>query len=278
VPAGPQPRRSCRTPRRSSSGSSPSPSSTGSSRPRSCPKMEAMYAERAAAIEGGMQQAEEAQAEARLRWRSTTPSSPTRAPRPTRSARTLVSRVRRSSRRCVPRPRPRPPASSESAKRQIEAERQQAVVQLRQEVGTPVDRPWPARSSASRLRRRGAPEGHRRPLPRRARGRRRSRREGRLPGGSGRLMRGSSRGGRRGAGGASTPPWRRGRPGPLGRGPLRDDAVVDGNASLRRALADPSREPAAKQGLARAVFGRQGRRGHHRAGRPRRRAALVRRA
>ena len=32
-------------------------------------------------------------------------------------------------------------------------------------------------------------------------------------------------------------------------------AVVDGNASLRRALADPSREASDKQGLARALFG-----------------------
>ncbi|MFQ6170081.1 F0F1 ATP synthase subunit delta [Oryzobacter sp. R7] len=32
-------------------------------------------------------------------------------------------------------------------------------------------------------------------------------------------------------------------------------AVVDGNASLRRALADPSRDAADKQGLARALFG-----------------------
>ena len=42
--------------------------------------------------------------------------------------------------------------------------------------------------------------------------------------------------------------------------PLADElfavtAVVDGSASLRRALADPSREAAEKQGLARAVFG-----------------------
>jgi F-type H+-transporting ATPase subunit delta len=42
--------------------------------------------------------------------------------------------------------------------------------------------------------------------------------------------------------------------------PLADElfavtAVVDGNASLRRALADPSRGTTEKQGLARAVFG-----------------------
>ena len=59
---------------------------------RVVPKMEQLYEERAAAIEGGMKQAEEAQAEA--------------------------TRI------------------TESAKRQVEAERQQAVVQLRQEVGT----------------------------------------------------------------------------------------------------------------------------------------------
>ena len=81
---------------------------------------------------------------------------------------------------------------TEAAKRQVEAERQQAVVQLRQEVGTlSTD---PREQDRRRVARgRGPPERHRRPLPRRARGRRGQAREGR-PRGSGRLMRGSSRG------------------------------------------------------------------------------------
>ena len=99
------------------------------------PKMEASSHD-AAAIEGGMKQAEEAQAQAQAALEQYKPSSRTLAPRRTRSVRTLARAG------CVDRPEMRGQAQAEasriteSAKRQIDAERQQAVVQLRQEVGT----------------------------------------------------------------------------------------------------------------------------------------------
>ena len=74
------------------------------------PNIERAYEERRAAIEGGMKQAEEAQAQAQAALQSYEAQLA--------EARAEATRI------------------TESAKRQIEAERQQAVVQLRQEVGT----------------------------------------------------------------------------------------------------------------------------------------------
>jgi F-type H+-transporting ATPase subunit b len=100
------------------------------------PKMEAMYEERAAAIEGGMAQAEEAQAEARAALEKYTAQLA--------EARTEANGIRESAREqgasIVAEMRSQAQSEAaritESAKRQVEAERQQAVVQLRQEVGT----------------------------------------------------------------------------------------------------------------------------------------------
>jgi F-type H+-transporting ATPase subunit b len=99
------------------------------------PKMEAMYEERAAAIEGGMQQAEEAQAEARAaleKYNAQLAEARTEANEIRESAReqgaTIVAEMRTHAQSEAAR-------ITESAKRQVEAERQQAVVQLRQEVG-----------------------------------------------------------------------------------------------------------------------------------------------
>ncbi len=100
------------------------------------PKMEAMYEERAAAIEGGMAQAEEAQAEARAALEKYTAQLA--------EARTEANEIRESAREqgasIVAEMRSQAQSEAaritESAKRQVEAERQQAVVQLRQEVGT----------------------------------------------------------------------------------------------------------------------------------------------
>jgi F-type H+-transporting ATPase subunit b len=99
------------------------------------PKMEAMYEERAAAIEGGMQQAEEAQAEAKAALEKYNA--------PLAGARTEANEIRETAREqgasIVAEMRGQAQAEAaritESAKRQVDAERQQAVVSLRQEVG-----------------------------------------------------------------------------------------------------------------------------------------------
>jgi len=99
------------------------------------PKMEAMYEERAAAIEGGMQQAEEAQAEAK--------AAQEKYNEQLAGARTEANEIREAAREqgasIVAEMRTQAQAEAaritESAKRQVDAERQQAVVSLRQEVG-----------------------------------------------------------------------------------------------------------------------------------------------
>jgi F-type H+-transporting ATPase subunit b len=100
------------------------------------PKMEAMYEERAAAIEGGMQQAEAAQAEAKAaleKYNAQLAGARTEANEIRESAReqgaSIVAEMRAQAQAEAAR-------ITESAKRQVDAERQQAVVQLRQEVGT----------------------------------------------------------------------------------------------------------------------------------------------
>ena len=100
------------------------------------PKMEAMYDERAAAIEGGMAQAEEAQAEAKAaleKYNAQLAGARTEANELREAAReqgaSIVAEMRSQAQAEAAR-------ITEAAKRQVEAERQQAVVQLRQEVGT----------------------------------------------------------------------------------------------------------------------------------------------
>ena len=100
------------------------------------PKMETMYEERAAAIEGGMAQAEEAQAEARAaleKYNAQLAGARTEANEIRESAReqgaSIIAEMRSQAQAEAAR-------ITESAQRQVEAERQQAVVQLRQEVGT----------------------------------------------------------------------------------------------------------------------------------------------
>ena len=99
------------------------------------PKMEAMYEERAAAIEGGMQQAEEAQAEAKAaleKYNAQLAGARTEANEIRESAReqgaSIIAEMRGQAQAEAAR-------ITESAKRQVDAERQQAVVSLRQEVG-----------------------------------------------------------------------------------------------------------------------------------------------
>ena len=100
------------------------------------PRLEEVYAERAAAIEGGMQQAEQAQAEAREALEKYTAQLA--------EARAEANEIRETAREqgasIVAEMRAQAQAEAnritEAAKRQVEAERQQAVVQLRQEVGT----------------------------------------------------------------------------------------------------------------------------------------------
>jgi len=100
------------------------------------PRMEQLYEERAAAIEGGMKQADEAQAEARAaleKYNAQLAEARSEANEIRESAReqgaSIVAEMREQAQAEANR-------ITESAKRQVEAERQQAVVQLRQEVGT----------------------------------------------------------------------------------------------------------------------------------------------
>lgn len=99
------------------------------------PKMEVMYEERAAAIEGGMQQAEEAQNEAKAaleKYNAQLAGARTEANEIRETAReqgaSIVAEMRGQAQAEAAR-------ITESAKRQVDAERQQAVVSLRQEVG-----------------------------------------------------------------------------------------------------------------------------------------------
>ncbi|KRE42029.1 F0F1 ATP synthase subunit B [Knoellia sp. Soil729] len=100
------------------------------------PRMEALYAERTAAIEGGMEQAEQAQAQAQAALQQYEAQL--------HEARTEANAIREEARAegasIVTEMREKAQAEAnritESASRQIEAERQQAVVSLRSEVGT----------------------------------------------------------------------------------------------------------------------------------------------
>lgn len=100
------------------------------------PNLEKAYEERRAAIEGGMEQAEEAQAQAQAALQQYESQL--------HEARTEANAIREEARAegasIVAEMRDRAQAEAnriiESAKRQIEAERQQAVVSLRSEVGT----------------------------------------------------------------------------------------------------------------------------------------------
>jgi F-type H+-transporting ATPase subunit b len=100
------------------------------------PRMEELYAERAAAIEGGMQQAQEAQAAAN--------AAKEQYEAQLREARTEANKIREDARgqgaAIVSEMRAQAQAEAgritDSAKKQVDAERQAAVVQLRSEVGT----------------------------------------------------------------------------------------------------------------------------------------------
>jgi hypothetical protein len=136
---------------------------------------------------------------------------------------------------------------TESAKRQIEAERQQAVVQLRQEVGTmstALASKIVGESLEDEVRQKGIVDRFLAELesgtvtPEKVGSRAR-----RAPG-SDRLMRGSSRAAAARSRRPSTPSW---AGAPVDRAGLGEElfavsAVVDASPSLRRALADPSRD------------------------------------
>ncbi len=99
------------------------------------PRLEELYEERAAAIEGGMQQAEQAQAEAKAALEQYT----AQLAEARHEANELREAAREQGAQIVAEMRSQAQAEAtritEAAKRQVEAERQQAVVQLRQEVG-----------------------------------------------------------------------------------------------------------------------------------------------
>jgi len=100
------------------------------------PKMETLYAQRAAAIEGGMKQAEEAQAQAQAaldQYQAQLKEARTEANQIREDAReqgaSIIAELRSAAQSEAAR-------ITESAKRQIDAERQQALISLRQEVGS----------------------------------------------------------------------------------------------------------------------------------------------
>lgn len=100
------------------------------------PKLEELYTERAAAIEGGMQQAEEAQAQAQAaleQYQAQLHEARAEANKIREDARSqgaqIVAELRTQAQNEANR-------ITESAKKQIDAERQSALVSLRSEVGT----------------------------------------------------------------------------------------------------------------------------------------------
>ena len=99
------------------------------------PRLEALYAERTAAIQGGMEKAERAQAEAEAalqEYRSQLAEARAEAGRIREEARTEGAAILAEMRERAATEAAR---ITESAQRQVEAERQQAVAQLRAEVG-----------------------------------------------------------------------------------------------------------------------------------------------
>ena len=105
-------------------------------RTRVVPRLETVFAERSAAIEGGIQKAEQAQAEAAEaleQYRSQLADSRAEAARIREEARgqgaQIVAEMREQAQAEAAR-------ITAAAQQQIAAERQQAVVQLRSEVGT----------------------------------------------------------------------------------------------------------------------------------------------
>lgn len=100
------------------------------------PNLEAAYQARAEAIEGGIAKAEEAQAQAQAaldQYQSQLKEARTEANQIREDAReqgaSIIAELRTAAQSEAAR-------ITESAKRQIDAERQQAVIQLRQEVGS----------------------------------------------------------------------------------------------------------------------------------------------
>jgi F-type H+-transporting ATPase subunit b len=102
---------------------------------RVVPRLEQVYAERTAAIEGGMQQAEEAQQQAQAaleQYQAQLTEARAEAARIREESReqgaAIVVELRQQAQKEAAR-------ITEAAHKQIEAERQQAIVQLRSEVG-----------------------------------------------------------------------------------------------------------------------------------------------
>ena len=215
-----------------------------------------------------MQQAEEAQAAGQGRLEQYKPSSPRPAPRPARSARTRASRAPRSSARCAAGPGrggPHHRVGPASRSRPSASRRSSSCAGGR----PPVDRPrQPDRRRVAAGR--GAPEGHRRPVPRRARGRRRPAREGRprvrTP--DARLVaRQRPRRHRRRSTPPSPPAPTCATPRP--RSSSRSTGVLDGSAvAAPRPAPTPRATAPTRRGLARAAVRRQGRATDDRARRP----------
>ena len=132
------------------------------------PNFEKAYAERTAAIEGGIEEAAQAQKEAKAALEQYTAQLAEARHEAAASARRRASRVLRSSPRCAPRPRPRPSASSRprTSRSRPSARRQCSPCAARSVSWPPSSRRG---SSASRSTTRRA-ASHRRALHRRARG------------------------------------------------------------------------------------------------------------
>ena len=211
-----------------------------------------MYDERAAAIEGGMHQAEEAQAEAQAALEKYNAQlaggAVTEANAIREDARRRAPDRRRDARAGPGRGRP---DHRERAQAQIEAERQQAVVQLRREVGrlsTDLASRIVGESLEDEMRQNGIVDRFLAELeagdvkPEKVARRAESVGDAGSAGapGRGRLMRGSSRGSaRRSRQTFDSRAGRRRRPGPLAEELFAVTDVVDGSVSLRRAARRP---------------------------------------
>jgi hypothetical protein len=110
--------------------------------------MEELYAERARRHRGRHEAGRGGPGRGQAALEQYKPSSRTPAPRRTRSVRTLASRVRRSSRRCVPRPRPRRLAHHRVGQAPDRGRAPAGRRPAAREVGTLSTDPWRAASSA----------------------------------------------------------------------------------------------------------------------------------
>ena len=204
------------------------------------PRMEQTFQARVDAIEGGIKRAEAAQAEANQlleQYQAQLAEARTEAAKIRDDARADAEGIRQD---ILAKAREESDRIIAAGKEQLAAERATIVRELRAEVGTHRGRP--GQQDRRRVaRRRGAPQGHRRPVPERPRER------------GGPLMQAASRESYEAA--AERLDGVRPRRGAVGGGrhrrrhPLRRRRCCGGEPRLRRALSDPARSGEDRAGL-----------------------------